>query len=82
MTDQEARNLAQRIPKESIRNASAKVGRTNGRPCIHVRDLDPADKSRSSDTIYTEGEWLAHPLNKRNRPAKHEPDSELIIKEV
>ena len=63
MTKQEAIELAARIPKESrVQDTRAKAGSTNGLGVVHVT----AD--RASETLKSEGEWLGHPLNKRNGP--------------
>ena len=66
MTDQEAHKLATRIPKEAWHPVRTKLGRTNGKPTIHIIDK----QTKQSTTIYTEGEWLVHDLNKRNKPSK------------
>ena len=73
MTDQDARKLAARIPKEAWHQVRTKLGRTNGKPTIHIIDT----QTKKSTTIYTEGEWLVHDLNKRNKPSKKREDVDL-----
>lgn len=73
MTEQEARKLAERIPKEAWHQVRTKRGHTNGKPTIHVIDT----QGKTSETIYTEGEWLVHPLNKRNKPSRKREDDDL-----
>src|SRR5688572_32397418 len=74
MTTQEADKLAARIPKEAWHPVYTKRGTTNGKPTIHIIDKQKKD----STTIYSEGEWLVHPLNKRNRPSKQREDFNLV----
>ncbi len=66
MNDLEAQQLAARIPKEAWNQVRTKLGRTNGMPTIHIIDK----QRKCSTTIFTEGEWLVHPLNKRNKASK------------
>lgn len=67
MTDTQAAALARRIPKEARRACYVKLGRTNGRHCLHVVERDALDRSRAAFTVYSEGEWGAHDLNQRNK---------------
>lgn len=76
MNDREAAKLASTIKKQAWHQVRVKVGRTNGQPCFHIYDTQADDRRRASTTIYTEGEWLVHPLNSINRPAK-KPDRTL-----
>lgn len=66
MTAREQTHLMRAIPKEAWRQVKVKRGRTNGRLTVHIIDVD----GRSSTTIFTVGEWLAHPLRYNNRPRK------------
>lgn len=76
MTPREQAHLVHAIPKEAWHQVRVKRGQTNGRLTVHVIDLD----ERTSTTIYTVGEWMAHPLNRSNRPSKRrqEPDVGLV----
>lgn len=51
---------------------SVKIGRINGEPVFHIRDID----ARTSSTIRNLGEWLVHPQNKRNRPPRQRAEKE------
>lgn len=77
MNDREARQLAARVPKEAWHQVRVKIGRTNGRPTLHITDTEAKDRSRASTTIYSEGEWLIHPLNHRNKPSKRRENVDL-----
>lgn len=70
MNPRDAERLAVRVRTEAASKVKVRLGRTNNRPCVHINDLDPRDPSRSSTTIYSEGEWGVHPLNRSNRPTK------------
>lgn len=60
--------LVEEIKQSAWSRVEVKTNTTNGEPVFHVRDLE----GRSSTTIRNYGEWLLHPLNKRNRPSRRE----------
>jgi len=66
MNTQDARKLSTRVAKESS-NVVVRFGRTNGRDCLHLRQMG---KELASETIYSEEEWNLHPWNFANRPKK------------
>lgn len=68
MNEQEAAKLASRIKHEAWHQVKVKRGKTNGRFTFHIFDTQARDRRRASTTIYTVGEWLAHPLNLLNKP--------------
>lgn len=76
MNDREAAKLASTIKKQAWHQVRVKVGRTNGRHTFNIYDTQANDRRRASTTIYTEGEWLIHPLNSINKPTK-KPDKAL-----
>lgn len=79
MTKQEAEALRKRIPKEAWHQVRAKLGQTNGQYLVHLHDTE----AKSSVNISSLGEWIAHSLNKRNRPGREsEPEPELRINQV
>jgi hypothetical protein len=82
VTADQALKLVAAVPKESVRAARAKAGKTNGEAVVHIVDLDPADKSRSSTTIKTVAEWELHSLNKRNRRKAAREESPLSIEHL
>lgn len=56
--------LAQEIRSSAWTTVKIKQGRTNGRPCLHVRDMT----AKRSDTIYDRAGWLDLPSHPDNRP--------------
>ena len=69
MNRTEAVKLAQQIPREAWHQVRCKVGETNGQAVVHLHDTE----ERVSRNIASMGEWLADPLNKRNKPG-NDPD--------
>jgi hypothetical protein len=76
MNEREAAKFAATIKKQAWHQVRVKIGRTNGKPTFHIFDTQAKDTRLASTTIYTEGEWLVHPLNSINRPTK-KPDKAL-----
>ncbi len=70
MNDREAAKFASTIKKQAWHQVRVKVGRTNGKPTFHIYDTQAKDRRRASTTIYTEGDWLVHPLNSINKPTQ------------
>lgn len=79
MNEREAAKFASTIKKQAWHQVRVKIGRTNGQPCFHIYDTQPKDRSRASTTIYTEGEWLVHPLNSINKPTERKRDQEALV---
>lgn len=68
MTVQESIKFAERIKREAWHQVKVKRGMTNGRFTFHIIDTQAKDTRTASTTIYTVGEWMAHPLNLLNKP--------------
>lgn len=66
LTRNEAFELASRIRRDANTPVRTVLGRTNGLWLVHVIEKE----TRRSVNIADEGEWIVHPLNKRNRPAR------------
>jgi type 1 glutamine amidotransferase len=77
MNDREAAKFASTIKKQAWHQVRVKRGRTNGQHCFHIFDTEAKDRRRASTTIYTEGEWLVHPLNSINRPTRKSDERAL-----
>lgn len=58
--------LVEQIEKEAYTEVRCRIGQTNGRPVIHIKE----PQRRRSTTIATAGEWLTHPAHYRQKPAK------------
>lgn len=78
MNDYEAAKLASTIRKQAWHQVRVKVGRTNGRHTFHIFDTQANDRRCASTTIYTEGEWIVHPLNSINKPTQKRSDDERL----
>ncbi len=76
-------DLAAQVAREASRPVSVGLGRTNGRPCLHVVDKGAPDTRLASRTIYTVEDWEAHPLNRRNAPRTPRPaEPPLVVRSV
>lgn len=82
MTHIQRANLVRRIRTEAARGAYIKLGKTNGRLTIHITDKNPPDKSRATTTIYSESDWLAHPLNKLNQPSRRKREQDEALESI
>lgn len=71
LKDKQARELSTQVAKQST-GVSVKLGRTNGRPVLHLiqHRADDAKPPREAEsfTIASEAEWAAHPWNRHNQP--------------
>ena len=68
--DKEMRAFATKVVKES--DCVVGFGRTNGKPCLHVKL-----PGKGSETLYEEYEWDKHPWNKvTNKPKVSQSERE------
>lgn len=84
LNDTTARALATTVAKTSD-GISVKLGRTNGKPVLHLIQRQADDRDAKSWTIASEAEWAAHPAHKENQPRKQRSvsnEDEIAISEA